>query len=396
MKKIFITIALVLVILGAVIFIYRYQLAQYSAETVLRKLLPDYIKIETMIFDFRSQRVTFRGFRIANPPDFTNRFLMEIDEITCTYRMKGKDILQGIEIMDPVFRKPVLTVERLNNGRINLNEMQTVVGKNAGKGEPPAPSNAKRKEPAGSSGKQLSDTVKLPENFNVQDGKFIFIDRLNFSRPHIITFENIDSVLSVKLDSGYTRALNVSSSGTGNLNGDHAERVRWTVSFNPTTPALTMSNRFEVSGLNILTFEPYYDKYSPFVFKRGRFSGTLIFDFDNGNIGSTNEIHLSNIVFSIKEGYQNAAFWETNVTDLAKYFTSSSGDIVFDFKIKGEMSKPQFFLGPISKQALVSMAVDKVSSAIEQMNTKGAGGQGSDIDKAKKYIDMFQNLLKKE
>ena len=151
----------------------------------------------------------------------------------------------------------------------------------------------------------------------------------------------------------------------------------------------------------MISFEPYYDKYSPFIFKRGRFSGTLIFDFDNGNIGSTNEVRLSNLIFSIKEGYENAEFWETTVPSLAKYFTTPSGDVLFDFKIKGEMANPKFYLGPISKQALASMAIEKISDIIEEA-PRSPGQQGgppakkSDLDKAKEIIDLFKGLTKKK
>jgi hypothetical protein len=78
-----------------------------------------------------------------------------------------------------------------------------------------------------------------------------------------------------------------------------------------------------------------------------------------------------------------------------KYFTSPYGDIVFDFKIKGEMSAPRFYLGPISKQALTAMAVDKISEAIQQASGKEGSVKNADLKKAGEYIDIVRGILKK-
>jgi hypothetical protein len=145
-----------------------------------------------------------------------------------------------------------------------------------------------------------------------------------------------------------------------------------------------------------LTFEPYYDSFSPLIFKRGRVSGTLVFDFNNGNIGSTNEIYLSGLVFAVKRGYENSEMWGTTVPEIMRYFTTTSGDVVFDFKLKGDMNNPTFYLGPISKRAMTSMVVDKIASYAIDQATKQQGGANNDIDKAKQAIDMVRQFLKKQ
>lgn len=403
-KRIIVIILILAVALVAVVMIYRHQIIQYSAETLIRNALPDYIKIDKMRLDLKEGHAVISGFKILNPPGFMDKYILTIDEISCRYAAKGKNILDGIEISNPVLKRPTLYIERFKTGVINLSQMAQVL--DASKSPDGAVREKGPQEPAIPSrlpgNKKLSDIVKLPESFLVKNGRFIFIDRLPRSNPHTITLENVEGFLSVRLDDSYSRVVGASSEGMGNLNGNREEIVKWTVSFNPATPKLTMSNRFEVSGLDMLPFEPYYDKYSPFVFKSGIFSGTLVFDFDNGNIGSTNEVRLSKLQFYIKRGHENASFWETTVPDLAKYFTSPFGEIVFDFKIKGDMSNPKFYLGPISKEALTSMAIDKISSAIEAAAESGKKGQGapseakSDVEKAKEYIGVFMDMIKKK
>ncbi len=309
-----------------------------------------------------------------------------------------------LEGLERVFINSRRTSERLGGGRLNLTEMQSVLGKSQQKSPQIRPQSVGKTEKGAVAAavignKKISDIIKLPQSFSLKDGKIIFIDRFRSSRPVTITFENVFANLSIRLDDYYSKVLDLASSGKGNINGNSSEIVRWDISYNPTTPELTMSNRFKVSGLDLVTFRPYYDKYSPLVFERGKFSGTLIFDFDNGNIGSMNEIHLSDFRFYVKEGYENAAFWETTVPDLVKYFSTPYGEIVFDFKIKGPMQDPKFFLGPISKQAIMAMAVDKIQDVIQAVSgTQGpspSGSAGSDIDKAKQYYDLIKGLIKK-
>ena len=405
-KKISTGILLVVAALAAAVFIYRYQIIQYSTETIIRKLLPDYVTIDRISFNFKDSRIALHGFRILNPQGFSRKYLLEVSQMSCAYKLRGKNILDGFEVLEPVFQGVVLEIERRGDGRVNLVEMQKVMEK--GKKAPVADSQAPGKRGRGGASpaaktadKSLSDVIVLPETYVMKAGEAIFTDSLVSPAAQKITFGNIDASLSLTLNKAYTGVLRVSSAGSGNLNGRKDEVVRWNVVWDPTAAALTMSNRFEVFNVTMKTFEPYYDTYSPFIFNKGRFSGTLIFDFDNGSIGSTNEVHLADLSFSIKQGRENTQVLETTVPDLAKYFTSRSGDIVFDFKIKGQMSDPKFFLGPISKQAMMAMAIDKVSAVLaeagkaQQGKPSEATGEGQ-YEQIKGLIEAFKGLADKK
>lgn len=397
-KKIIIIIISGLLIISVSVFVYRYQILQYTAEALIRKYLPNYIKIDTIRFDFRRGDILLGGLKILNPPEFSKEYLAEIEKITCHYEMQGKNIVDGIELNGPILSGAVLNIERLGDGKVNLVEVQALIGKRS-PAAVPGKETVERKAGQGVSAqaaqnKSLTGMVKIPETFRIKDSKIILMDRMTRATPSIITFEKIDAEFTLKMDESYTKMLALYSVGSGCVNGDSNQAVKWTISVDPTTPRLTMSNRFEVSGVHILPFEPYYDKYSPIVIKDGRFSGLLVFDFDNGMIGSTDELRLNSLKFSVKQGYENAEFWETTVPDLVKYLTSPYGEIIFDFKIKGDMSDPKFYLGPKSKEAIVSIAVDKISDAL-QKNSGSNGAPKNDIEKAKQYIDMFKGFIKK-
>ncbi len=396
-KKTVIIIAVFLALTASAIFIYRYQILQYTAETLIRKHLPGYVKINAIKFDFRKSDIILDGLKVLNPPGFSSEYLAKIGKITCHYKMRGKAIMDGIELTGPVLSNIELNIERLADGKLNLAEAQALI----------SPKTPARYSVAAGPGKEGGDSVpqsnskglaggvSLPESFSIKNGKVIFTDALARANPSVITFENINAELTLKAGQNYTNILSIYSKGEGCVNGDSSQIVKWTSSFDPTAPRLTMANRFDVSDVVIMPFEPYYDKYSPLVFKAGKFSGLLIFDFDNGIIGSSDEIRLSGIKFFIKPGYENTQFMETTVQDLVKYFTSPYGEIIFDFKIKGDMSAPTFYLGPKSKETLISMAVDKISAAIQKSQGPGNSSSGSSIDKAKDYIDLFKGLIKK-
>lgn len=399
-KKILMITAVIAALAVAAVFFYRYNIIAYSTEQIIRGAMPSYVKVAAIRFDFKEKKAYLDGFRIEGPRGFSDRYIVEIAEISCSYKMKGATILDGLEIFEPVLKDMVLRIERLYDGRINLSEMKNVMKIAAVSPSRGSEAWASGPEPVKDTGPKAADFIKLPEQFTIRNGRVVFTDRFFVRGYHVINLGNIEAALDLLMNDSYTRVLKVSSTGEGKVNGRPDQTIRWTTGFDPNAAKLTMSNRLEVSGVDLLTFEPYYDRFSPFEFARARVSGLLIFDFQNGNIGSSNELHFNDLVFSVKPGYENKFMFETNVKELVRYFTSSTGEVVFDFKIKGDMANPQFYLGPISKQAITAMVVDKVSDAIQQMSKKGqapAGPSGNtDVDKAIKAIEMFKGFLDKK
>ncbi len=404
-KKILIVIVILAVISGAAVYIYRQAIVQYYGEKFIRDNLPGYIRIDKIKFDLVNNVFSLGGLKVLNPPEFLAKYLMAIEEVRCVYRIKGAFIPEGLNVTEISFKKPEISVERLSDGRVNIVEMDRFI-KSFPTGNKPTGLSEEVKRSKAAPGempqsvnmpKDLSDIIKLPPSFGVERGRIFFIDSLPYRKPYEITVDSIDGDISISFNDSYTDIIRLAFTLEGILNGMPDEKLKWTASMNPKTSRLTMSNRFDVYNLEILALEPYYNAQSPIVVQRGKFSGELIFDFDNGNIGSTNEIRLSDLEFFVKEGQEAGQFWDTSVPDLVRYFTTSSGDIVFDFKIKGDMKSPRFYFGPISKRALTSMALDKISSyAINQITKPADTATGGTVSKAQDYIAMVKELIKKK
>ena len=392
-KKIFIAILLIIVVAAAGVYYFWNDIFQYSAETVIRKNLPPYVKVDSMVFDLKERKMTIEGLGIKNPPGYTGKYLADIARITCRYKMKGDNILDGIEVTSISTDKPVINIERRSDGRINVNEMEKVMAES--KVTSAGPGKRSFKVPS----VKISDLVKLTDTIDIREGAIVFKDAY-VSRPAYQTvFNRVNGKLVLDLNEDYTKVLLVKSNGSGVLGGDTSQSISWVVSLDPTASALTMSNRFEVSGVEITQFKPYYDNYSPIDILRGWCSGTLVFDFDRGNIGSMNTVVIKGLRFSMKQGGAGTSSWQADlIPQMIKYLQSNPGEVTFDFKIKGPIDNPTFYPGPRVKQAIQTMAVDKVSEVIQNLTQEegagGAGGSGGGTD-AEKVMNMIKGFMNK-
>ncbi len=400
MKKIGVVFIVLLLTVAGIIYVFRHEIFQFSAEAVIKKNLPSYVTVERIIFDLKNGIMRVKGLGIRNPEGYQNRYLAHLDSLTCVYKTRGPNILDGIEVTDIETKGGTINIERLANGRLNVNEMDRVM-----RTEQPRLSERQAEEEEeeeeegkpmqkGKAGQDTSKWIKLPDTIGIRNGKVIFLDKAVMRRPYVLTFEDINADLSIGLSDDYTAVTAIASHGAGAVNGDGRQKVEWKISLDPRRSGLTMSNRFNVSNVDITLFEPYYDRYSPVIINTGRCSGTLVLDFDNGNIGSMNTLRISDLSFRQKKADTGTQFWDVAVSDIVKYLQSAPDEITFDFKIKGDMENPRFYPGPIVKNAIQNMAVDKLSELLgEPAPEQGEAAVGkSDTEKV---VDVIRELLKK-
>ncbi|RKY42771.1 MAG: hypothetical protein DRP85_01815 [Candidatus Makaraimicrobium thalassicum] len=401
MKKIGVIVLVFFIVAAGIAYHYRHEIFQFSAEEIIKKSLPSYVTVRRIIFDLKSGIFRAEALGIKNPKGYYTKFLAEIDGISCRYKMKGKNILDGITVTEIAAESPVVHIERLPDGRININEMSQLMdpgSQDKAAGEKPA---KKRKEGqerkpqarGGPAGKRMSDLIQLSDTINIKDGKIIFLDGYVSSRPYELTFEDINGDMEIKLSDDYKKVFSVASRGNGSVNGDRSQRIGWVVLLDPTTKDLRMSNRYEVANVDITLFKPYCEGYAPVIIDRGRVSGTLVFDFDKGNIGSMNTLRLEDFSFRVKKGKAGAEHWQTALPDIIKYLQSSPGEIIFDFKIKGNMNNPRFYPGPHVKEEIQNMVVDKISEALSDLSEPSADGQGGRTD-VEKVVDIMKGIFK--
>ncbi|MGB2651205.1 MAG: hypothetical protein WBD00_03260 [Candidatus Omnitrophota bacterium] len=391
LKKIVIAILLITIIAAAGIYYFWSDIFKYSADTIIRNSLPSYVKVDGIVFDLKEGKMTIDGLAVKNAPGYTSKHLAEIAHITCRYKMKGDNILDGIEVTSITADKPVINIERRSDGRINVNEMEQLMAT----GTSSSSGGATKK--FGKAPVKISDLVKLTDTIDIREGAIIFKDAYVSRPPYETIFNGVNCKLVLDLNADYTKVLLVKSNGSGVLGGDSSQRIGWVVSLDPTAAALTMSNRFDINGVEVTQFKPYYDSYSPIEILRGWCSGTLVFDFDHGNIGSMNTLVIKGLQFAMKSGGTGASSWQADlIPEMIRYLQSNPGEVTFDFKIKGPMDNPRFYPGPRVKQAIQTMTVDKVSEVIQNLTQEegaggGAGGGGTDAEKVMNVIKGLMN-----
>ncbi|MFH1552023.1 MAG: hypothetical protein ABID83_00060 [Candidatus Omnitrophota bacterium] len=400
MKKLaFIVLVFIAVVVG-VLYVFRFDIFQYSAETIIKKNLPAYVKVDSIIFNLEKGTMEVNGLGIKNPKGYHNKFLATIKTITCRYKMKGKNILDGIEVTEIIAQSPVINIERRADGKLNVNDMDQVMASgNPEKGAKEKAVGARFIEPGKTSssakqsfaGKNISDLIKLTDTINIKDGEVVFLDAFMANRPYKLAFEGLIGNLVIRLNDDYSRVLSMASQGRGFLEGDRSQQISWVVSLDPTAKELTMSNRYEISNIDILLFSRYYAPYSPIVILGGRCSGTLVFDFDHGNIGSTNTLVVRGLRFRQQAEGSGYGFWQSDIIpQVINYLQSNPDEVTFDFKIKGTIENPQFYPGPYVKAAIQAVVVDKVSETIRSLTQ-----EGSDTSDAGKVVDVIKGLLNK-
>ncbi|TSA55619.1 DUF748 domain-containing protein [bacterium] len=385
------------------LYINRQDIFDKSIDKVLEDQLPKYIELDSLKVNLQDKAIAIKGFKLRNPEGFKSPYLVEIDNINSVYKQASeKNILHGISLSDIELSGARVFLERDSNGILNLEKMESVLQDNRPKTKP----GIKTKllglvsyflGPI----KSISQLLQIEPVFNINKGALFFEDYYIDNKGYSTTIENIYGTIMMNLKRDFKGIDYLTSQGRGFMNAKSGQVLTWDTEYDPTKAKLTMSNTFDIQNVDFTHFQPYYDKYSPFIFKKGKASGRLIFNFDDAQIGSDNEILLSGLEIEQKEDNTFNRFWPTGAEDLYKYFSSDQGDVVFDFKIKGPMDEPRFYLGSKTKRALAYMVVDKIAGRIfkrdedaPDVNTEkpAAGAPQEKKTKLERILDVLQGF----
>lgn len=422
MKSLKITLILFVIVTAAAISIYvnRSSIFDYSTNKLIDELLPDYMEVENIDFDFENNYITLRNFKVSNPRGFRRTPFVKISKVNASFSQQDKkNILNGVIISNIVLFEPVIYFERLKDGETNIQQIAEGLRQSQKLRKfslkagllavlsylvSPVKKVYDVDEIKLSLAKIVTNTdemIEIKPVLNIKDGSLIFNDRFSYYKGYETSVEEISAKIILRLKEGLRGIDYVESEGTGFINGQTSQILHWITTYDPKASKLTMSNDFKIQNADLTHLHPYYDKFSPFVFEGGKASGNLIINFDNGVIGSMNEVRLSATKLEIKEGYPFKEFWAVSRQDLCRYFTSQSGEILFDFEINGPMEYPRFQLGPKTKMALTKLFIDKISDVLlektgepQPEGTEGAPQKEKPF--IQKIIDKYKELKKSD
>jgi hypothetical protein len=401
---VFILIIATIILLGSwYVLSNKQDIFDKGIDSLIENNLPSYAELESLDVNLDTRVIIIKGFKLKNPKGFKNSYFIEVPKIDSSYSLVDeKNILKGISLNNIELSNARIFVERDINGITNIERMESVLQDIRPKQKP----GIKDKlfgiilyflGPI----KDISQLLHIDPEFTINNGSVFFEDYHIVNEGLYTNIENIKGKISLDLKKGFKGIDYLRSNGSGLVNAKPGQLLNWVTDYNPTREKLTMNNTFDIENVDFTHFEPYYDKYSPFIFRKGRASGRLVFNFDNGQIGSDNEIFFSGLDIVQKKDHSFNRFWPTGADDLFKYFSSESGDIVFDFKIKGPMDDPRFYLGSKTKRALAYMVFDKVAGQIfkkDEDAQDGGSGQSEagtpqeEKTDLEKVIDILKGL----
>ena len=392
MRKFLMLILILLLCVAVFVYLNRHVIVEQMIEKTLSENLPDSILIDDVKIDINKGKAEVIGLKVLNPEGFREDHCLTIDRLVCMFDLSSEGIFEGIDIQTIKINGLEVFIERGADKQINLieagerfqPETEVIVDQNR---KSVIDENKLIRDFLENKGMldedgnfDVSGKINVTDTINIKNGTITYYDLSTGRIPFSVSIDDIQGDLIIKTFNSFSDILLVRSYGTGTLNGYHDQTLKWNTTFYPETAKLTMSNNIEAMNVDISTFLPYIDSYLPITISKGRLSGNLVFDFDNGNIGSMCSLKLNDLDFKAKQQGGGVSFWEEGVDDIVRYLRTSPDEIFFDFKVKGDLENPRFYPGPVVKAALQRMFMEKIQYMI------GGEDEGGQADSDKRSV----------
>jgi hypothetical protein len=328
-----------------------------TIEQMISKALGSQVKFQGMSFNLNKGLVNFTGFTVLNKIEFEEN-IFKADKFVVSINKERFEKDKTL-IMEEIFiEKGVLTIERNRAGTFNI----------ASIGDEESPwHEAVAYAAETASNIRLYDFVSTCKKITITDSTLNFKDYHISRQPFFFFFDN----MNLEFSSSPVRPGNVGANCRLNMrvpmqSGRHGSvSLQLAMSIYP--ERADMEGNLSTKDINLMLFNAYFDRYTPFSFNNGLFNSTTQFRMHNNIIDSPTTMVFRGLKLYIKPGMEKAQFLQTAVNKLAPYLMSQQGDLYFDFVIKGPVEKPQAGLGPKVKFAIGMVALEELSKAMQQL-----------------------------
>ena len=178
MKKIFIVIAVVPVLLAALV-LARNMIAKIAVSVGVKSITGLGLNINTMNVGIPNTVIDIEGMKLLNPPGFKDTIMVDIPEIYVNYDLRAF-LKKNVHLKELKIDLKEFVVVKNEGGKLNLDSLKAV---RAGAEEKASQEKKEKAQPPGFK----IDVLKL------KIGKVIFKDYSQGSPPKVMTFDvNID------------------------------------------------------------------------------------------------------------------------------------------------------------------------------------------------------------
>jgi len=347
------------IIIGSMV-VYMKLYGNAIVEKSLSAMLGSQVKFRSASINLEKGSVNFNGFSIVSEVDLTSE-AFNAEKVTVFLNKEKFDKEKRIVLDELYVKKATLTVERKKSGALILGAARA---RDAGGHDgiayaEEAPGSAFYNFAKGMRKVTIEDSI-----VNFKDGLVtlyqkpygIYCDRLNVN---IVSQQVPDPAGSIPVT--MTVSFRIPTVETGN--GTFALAANMAVYPDRTDMEATLDTR----QVNLMLFLPYLTRSTPFLFYEGFFNSHTDFRMHQRTIDSLTTIIFQRLRVAIKPGMDNGQFLAASVNQLAKYLTSSGGEVVFDFVIQGPAHKPALGLGPKVKFAIGMVVIEEVAKMMQQI-----------------------------
>ena len=389
LKKVFIILIIMVAFLLATIYIFRANIKRYAINTILKSFPLPNVAMADVNFDETTGRLKLEEIKVKNPMGFTSKYIMEADAVNMGINFTTKPEL-SLNINEINITNPAFYLERSPVGKWNFQEYP--------KKDTTALLEKEKsfdfiKEAFAAEPKKASE-VLLPRNININNGAVHFLD--NFvaaGKMHRVDFFPVTGSILLNYIPEKHIYEKISFSGSCNIDGNAGRTIKGDFEVYPMEKIPSYMWKVNAYNVPLSTIKPYLDRYTPFIVQQGSFNMSSNVKSLNGKIDGDYTMELMDLAFAINPAKSNIPFMETSVNKLTLYLTNQKGNIVIDFKQKGEAGKEATWsLGPIAKRAIGLMVVDTVIEVINTIEGSGKGEIPNDIPP--EVIEIFRGIFK--
>lgn len=361
--KIFVVTVLLIAVIVASISIYMNFYGKRLLESKLSDMLGTKLKFKSFSLRLDKSRVDFRGITIPSEIDFESKNIFNAEKFTLILDRYKFDKEKKLAIDEIIVEKAVFNIERNKNGIFNIASIGSRANSGGGLGV------AYAGEPGANYPIPMYNFAKNVKRILIKKSTINFRDYYISREPLAISCVNFYADVKMTPESDtpqggipmkYEVSFEVPRKNSRSeffLRGNaaiHQDRVD--------TEAV-----IDTKNVDIMQFLPYFKNNTPFIFYEGEFNSTTTVALHNHTLNSLTTMIFRRLKLDVDPQKSNSSFLQVSINELVPYLTSGSGELIFDFEVKGPMNNPQVGIGPNVRMAIGAAVVNEVGKFIQQM-----------------------------
>jgi len=379
-KRLFIFIGVVIILA----FLAQLIVAPYLKDIIVRKakdILGVEVSIGNCALSILRGRIILENVNIPSP------------QYKDEYLIKAKELTVDFYLIPLLFKKEILQVLSLKQPELILHRDE------AGTLKSPQFKNFKKDKEE----KTRTKPSVLVKRLIVKNGSLKLVDHFVSTPPIVVTFSDLNCDIINSL-SFISRKVITDIDLTGKIEGQGKFSIDARGDF--VSKPISFDGDIKTENISLPKFTPYYGKNLSIVVKGGYLNMNSKALCDKGNLDITNKVRIEKVeVEPIGDPAQTILF-ELPTIYVIQFLKDEKGTISFEFKVGGNLDKPEFRIGPEIEHALKQAMMRRIADGVQRLLEKPqeASKKIEEIgkilgeeagEKAKKIGEQLQKILGK-